>query len=189
MVFFLLPESKQQLILFGIYCRQVQCSKMLYFLSIKEQGVYKWNYEFANILLKHKSIEWWVIRINYAVWSGSDPRSVISVHIKSGLVTNLVPSHFISAQWHNDFRGTALCVVCRGNAPVEDVVSLRRTREHTGVVVITTSNIYFFRRKYDCVIFSCSWVEKSMVPMEYCFGNSKKNNRTFGCCKKIKSYV
>lgn len=83
-----------------------------------------------------------------AVCSGLDPRSVISVHMKSGQVTtNFVPNHFNPVL--HDRRGTMIGAVSRGDAPVEDVVPVRRTGEHSSVAVITSSNIYLFHFKFD----------------------------------------
>lgn len=139
-----------------------------------------------TILYQLKSRERWVIRNNSAVWSGFDPCPVNFVHMKSSLVTtDLVPNYFSPV--HDDCRGTALAAVCRGNAPVKDVVPVGRTGEHSGAAVITSSNINFCQRKYDCVILSCTWIDIMnqirQIQMSFLW-NSKKKNRTFDCCKK-----
>lgn len=127
-----------------------------------------------------------MIRNNSAVRSGFDPRPVISVHMKSSLVTtDLVPNYFSPVL--DDCRGTALGAVRRSDAPVEDVVPVRRTGEHSGVAVITSSNINFCQRKYDCGTLSCTWIvimKEPIILIEYFVWNSKEKNRTFDCCKK-----
>lgn len=150
----------------------------------------KWHKEYSHclsILYYLKSREWWVVRNNSAVWSGFDPRPVISVHMKSGLVTtNFVPNH--SSPVLDNFRETVICAVSRGDAPVEDVVSVRRTGEHTGVVVITSSHIYFCQWKFYYSIWSCYWLCVIMnTPNNPCrafFWNGKKYNRILNFWKK-----
>lgn len=136
--------------------------------------------EIWTILYQLESREWRVIRYNCAVWSGLDPRPVISVHVKGGLVTtDLVPNHF--GPVHDDFRGTALVAVSRGDTPVEDVVPVGRTGEYSGVAVITSSYIYFCQREFNCVPLSCNWIDPKIL----CW-NSKKKNSSFDCWKKKK---
>lgn len=156
---------------------------MLCFISIKVKRVNKWNYEFAIILYQLKPRERWVVINKKAVWSGIDPRSVIPVHMKSGLVTtNFVPNHFNPVL--HDRRGTALVGNNRGDAPVEDVVSVRRTGEHSGVAVITSSNIYLFHFKFDCTL-SCYRVICPKVPITTDkFWSSQKKNSIFNFWKK-----
>lgn len=156
---------------------------MLCFISIKVKRVNKWNYEFAIILYQLKPRERWVVINKRAVWSGLDPRSVIPVHMKSGLVTtNFVPNHFNPVL--HDRRGTALVDISRGDAPVEDVVSVRRTGEHSGVAVITSSNIYLFHFKFDCTL-SCYRVICPKVPKTTDKSwSSQKKNSIFNFWKK-----
>lgn len=119
----------------------------------KREVVHKGNYEFATILYQLKSRERGVIVKKCAVCSGFDPCHVISVHMKSGQVTtNFVSNHFNPVL--HDCRGTMMGAISRYDAPVEDVVPVRRTREHSGVAVITSSNIYLFHFKFDCTL-SC----------------------------------
>lgn len=119
----------------------------------KREVVHKGNYEFATILYQLKSRERGVIVKKWAVCSGFDPCYVISVHMKSGQVTtNFVSNHFNPVL--HDCRGTMMGAISRYDAPVEDVVPVRRTREHSGVAVITSSNIYLFHFKFDCTL-SC----------------------------------
>lgn len=107
----------------------------------KREVVHKGNYEFATILYQLKSRERGVIVKKWAVCSGFDPCYVISVHMKSGQVTtNFVSNHFNPVL--HDCRGTMMGAISRYDAPVEDVVPVRRTREHSGVAVITSSNIF-----------------------------------------------
>lgn len=147
--------------------------------------VHKWNYEFATILYQLKPGERWVFINKSAVWSGLDPRSVIPVHMKSGLVTtNFVPNHFNPVL--HDRRGTALVDIRRGDTPVEDIVPVRWTGEHTGVVVITSSNIYLFHFKFDCTLSCyrviCPKVPKTLTDKSW---SSQKKNSIFNFWKKF----
>lgn len=156
------------------------------FKAFENVVLHKWSYEFATILYQLKSRERWVIVNKSAVWSGLDPRSVISVHMKSGQVTtNFVPNHFNPVL--HDCRRTARVSVSRGDTPVEDVVPVRRTGEHSGIIVITSSYIYLCHFKFDCTL-SCYRVNFSQVPktrIEKSW-NSPKKNRIFNFWKKNK---